>query len=228
MRLRYLGHSCFLLEAAGVRFVFDPFLTDNPTAPADATPASIACDYLLVSHAHDDHCGDAEAIARAHGATIIANFELAEYYASRGLKTLALNPGGARSLAFGRVKLTLAHHSSSIGTGASPVYMGSPCGVLLEIEGRRIYHAGDTALFLDMQLIGRGGLDLAMIPIGDAFTMGPEDALDALDLLRPALAVPMHFNTWPDIVQDGDGFSARAAARGHPVRAMKPGETLEF
>ena len=228
MRIRYLGHSCFYLEAAGKRFVFDPFVRQNPAAPQGLDIATLPCDYILVSHGHDDHSSDAEPFARAHGAQIVSNFEITEYFAARGLKTIGLNPGGACRLPFGRIKLTLAHHSSSFEGPGGPIYMGSPCGIVLEIEGRRIYHAGDTALFLDMQLIGRGGLDLAMIPIGDTFTMGPDDALDALDFLKPTLAIPMHYNTWPPIMQDAHDFERRAAERGHRVRPLKPGEWTEF
>jgi len=225
MKLTYLGHSCFLVETSQARLVIDPFLTGNPSAKVKA--ADVHCDYVLLSHGHDDHTGDALAIAQRCQATIVANFEIAEYFAAKGAKTHGMNPGGGYNFPFGRVKLTLAHHSSSLETGLNPIYLGSPCGILLQADGRTLYHAGDTALFLDMQLIGRAGLDVALLPIGDNFTMGPDDALTALDFLRPKVAVPMHYNTWPPIAQDGDAFAARAAAAGHTVRALKPGEALE-
>ena len=228
MRLSYLGHSCFLLEENSTRLLFDPNLSENPALPAGVSIASLHCDYILVSHGHEDHCCDALALAQEHGATIIANFELAEYWAAKGARTHGLNPGGGFAFPFGRVQLTPARHSSSFSAGLSPVYMGEACGILVELGGKRIYHAGDTGLFLDMGLIARRGLDLALLPIGDNFTMGPEDALDALDLLKPKLCVPMHYNTWPLIKQDGEAFAKQAEKRAHLVRALRPGDCLEL
>lgn len=224
MRLTYFGHSCFLLETAKARLLLDPFLTGNPVAPVKIK--DIACDYLLVSHGHEDHSCDALALSKRCGATIVANYEIAEYFAAQGAKTHGMNPGGGFNFPFGRVKLTLAHHTSSVEAGLKPVYLGVPCGLLIQADGKTVYHAGDTALFLDMQLIGRAGLDVALLPIGDNFTMGPDDALTALDFLQPKLAVPMHYNTWPVIAQDAPAFATRAAAAGHTVRVMRPGESL--
>ncbi|HOD47267.1 MAG TPA: metal-dependent hydrolase [Opitutaceae bacterium] len=224
MQLTYFGHSAFLIETPASRIVIDPFLTDNPGCPDGVTPESLSCDYILLTHGHDDHVGDALALARRHGATIVGNFEIAEYFATQGVKTHGLNPGGAWRFPFGRLKLTLAQHSSSLGPAHAPIYLGTACGLLLEFEGRRIYHAGDTALFSDMQLIARGGLDLALLPIGDNYTMGPDDALDALDWLKPTLAIPMHYDTWPHIRQDAHAFARAAAARGHTVQVMRPGQ----
>ena len=224
MKITYYGHSCFLVETAAARIVIDPFLTDNSLAPIKAS--EVRCDYVLLSHGHDDHTGDALAVAKANDATIVANFEIAEYFGAKGAKTHGMNPGGAHRFPFGRVKLTIAHHTSSFNAGLNPVYAGVPCGLLVEADGRRLYHAGDTGLFLDMQLIGKGGLDAALLPIGDNFTMGPGDALDALDLLKPDLAVPMHYNTWPPIAQDPDAFAKAAAERGHRVQALRPGDSL--
>lgn len=224
MKITYYGHSCFLVETGSHRLVIDPFLTGNGNAPVAAK--DVRCDYLLVSHGHEDHTGDALAIAKACGATIVANYEIAEYFAAQGAKTHGMNPGGGHAFPFGRVKLTLAHHTSSLNAGLNPIYMGVACGLLVEAGGKRLYHAGDTALFLDMQLIGRGGLDAALLPIGDNFTMGPADALEALDLLKPRVAVPMHYNTWPPIAQDAGAFARDAAARGHDVRPLAPGASL--
>lgn len=226
MRLTFLGHACFLLETSRARILFDPGLTGNPTAAAD--PATVRCDYILLSHGHEDHTADALDIARRCDATIVANYELAEYFGAQGAKVHAMNPGGGFTFPFGRVKLTLAHHTSSVRAGLNPVYLGQPCGLLVQADGKTLYHAGDTALFLDMQLIGRGGLDVALLPIGDNFTMGPDDALTALDFLKPKLAVPMHYDTWPIIAQDGPAFAARAAQAGHVVKPLRPGESLEF
>jgi L-ascorbate metabolism protein UlaG (beta-lactamase superfamily) len=226
MNLTYLGHSCFLLETSKARILLDPFLSGNPSASRQA--ADIACDYILVSHGHEDHSGDALAIAKRTGATIVANYEIAEYFGAQGAKTHGMNPGGGWDFPFGRVKLTLAHHTSSVNAGLNPIYLGVPCGLLVQADGKTLYHAGDTALFLDMQLIGRAGLDVALLPIGDNFTMGPDDALTALDFLKPKLAVPMHFNTWPPIAQDAGKFAADAARLGHTVRVLRSGEALSL
>ncbi len=224
MQITYYGHSCFLVETDQARLIIDPFLTDNPGAPVKA--ADVTCDYILLSHGHEDHSGDALPIARANNATLIANYEIAEYFGAQGVKVYGMNPGGGFNFPFGRVKLTLAHHTSSIEAGLNPRYMGVACGILLTADGRTLYHAGDTALFLDMQLIGRAGIDVALLPIGDNFTMGPDDAVEALNFLKPKVAVPMHYNTWPPIAQDPDAFARQAAAQGHAVRALKPGESL--
>jgi L-ascorbate metabolism protein UlaG (beta-lactamase superfamily) len=224
MKITFLGHSCFLVETAKARLLIDPYLTDNPLAAA--TPDAVRCDYVILSHGHEDHSCDALDIAKSSGATIIANYEIAEYFAAKGAKTHGMNPGGGFNFPFGRVKLTLAHHTSSVEAGLNPIYMGVPCGILISADGKNVYHAGDTAVFMDMQLIGRAGLDLAIIPIGDNFTMGPDDALLALDFLKPKLAVPMHYNTWPVIAQDAAAFASRAIAAGHEVRVLEPGKSL--
>jgi L-ascorbate metabolism protein UlaG (beta-lactamase superfamily) len=224
MKITYYGHSCFLVETAGARLLLDPFLTGNSAAPLAA--ADVRCDFILCSHGHEDHTCDALAIAKANDATIIANYEIAEYFAAQGAKTHGMNPGGAWKFPFGRVKLTIAHHTSSVNAGINPLYLGVACGLLVEADGRRLYHAGDTALFMDMQLIGRSGLDAALLPIGDNFTMGPADALDALDFLKPKVAVPMHYNTWPPIAQDAPAFARAAHARGHTVNPLQPGASL--
>jgi L-ascorbate metabolism protein UlaG (beta-lactamase superfamily) len=224
MKITFLGHSCVLVETASARLLIDPFLTGNPQATVRAE--DIACDYVLISHGHEDHTGDALAIARRVDATIIANYEIAEYYAAKGARTHAMNPGGGHTFPFGRVKLTLAHHTSSLEAGLNPIYLGTPCGLLVQADDKTLYHAGDTALFLDLQLIGRAGIDVALLPIGDNFTMGPDDALTALDFLRPKVAVPMHYNTWPLIAQDPQTFAARASQAGHTVKVLAPGQSL--
>jgi L-ascorbate metabolism protein UlaG (beta-lactamase superfamily) len=225
MRITYYGHSCFLVETTKARLILDPFLNDNPLSPIKA--ADVKCDFVLVSHGHEDHSGDALEIAKRCDATIIANYEIAEYFGAKGAKTHGMNPGGGFNFPFGRVKLTIAHHTSSVEAGLHPVYLGTACGIVVQADGKTLYDAGDTALFLDMQLIGRVGIDVALVPIGDNFTMGPEDAVAALDFLKPKITVPIHYNTWPTIAQDPVTFANRAAQSGHTVRPLRAGEVLE-
>lgn len=227
MLLTYFGHSAFLLETAGQRIVFDPFLSNNPHGPVD--PASVPCDYVLCTHAHDDHIANAMDLSRLHGAILVAPFELAEHFAAQGAETIDLMPGGGINLPWGRIQMTPAIHSSSLehGDGRSTA-MGVASGYIVTSEGRSLYHAGDTALFSDMQLIGRRGLDVALLPIGDFYTMGPDDAVDALGLLRPKLAVPMHYNTSDKISVDPHAFAALAQDTGHAVKVMAAGNRIEF
>lgn len=227
MKITYLGHSGFLIETATARIAIDPFLTGNPVATMQA--ADVKCDYLILTHGHEDHSSDAEEIAKANDATLIANHEIAMFFAAKGVaKVHGMNPGGGFNFPFGRVKMTVAHHSSSINAGPDGIYMGVACGVVIEADGLRVYHAGDTALFSDMQLIARQGIDLALLPIGDNYTMGPDDALDALEFLKPRIAVPIHYNTWPPIAQDAEAFAVNASRLGHDVKVLAPSDTMEL
>lgn len=227
MRITYYSHSCFLVEAGEYRLLFDPFLTGNPLAPV--TSNDIRCHYILCSHAHDDHVGDTLQIAKANAATVIAPFELADYLAGQGAKTIDLMLGGGRDLPFGRVQLTPAFHSSSFErSGGNNLAMGVASGLLVTIDGEKIYHAGDTALFSDMHLIGRKGLDVALLPIGDHYTMGIDDAVLALDYLCPTLAIPMHYGTNHKIEVDPHLFAAKAAEAGHRVTVLRPGECTDL
>jgi L-ascorbate metabolism protein UlaG (beta-lactamase superfamily) len=215
--ITWLGHSCFALEGDGHRLQIDPYLNDNPASPIKADKAE--ADFILLTHGHFDHVTDAPAIAKRTGATVLANYEVGEWLKREGIaadKVVQMNPGGAVRLPFGRVKFTIAHHSSSTPDGA---YGGVPGGFLIELAGKRLYFAGDTALFLDMKLIGLGGLDLAVLPIGDMFTMGPEDAVEAVKFLNPKKAAPCHYNTWPPIAQD-------AAAWAEEVRRQTAAEAI--
>lgn len=223
VKLTYHGHAAWEVHVPGARVWIDPFLTGNPTADVDA--ADVAADYIILSHAHHDHLGDTEAIASRTGATVIAMNELAIYLAENGLTTEALQIGGGQSFPFGRVKLVPALHSSS----CDGRYMGSEAGVVLrDTDGTVLYHAGDTALFSDMELIGRIGLDVALLPIGDKFTMGPEDAATAVELLRPRVAIPMHYDTFPPITQDAAAWKAAVESRtGTAVSVLAPGDSFE-
>jgi L-ascorbate metabolism protein UlaG (beta-lactamase superfamily) len=229
MKLTYLSHSCFLVETSSHRLLIDPFLTGNPLAKVKA--ADVECDFILISHGHEDHMGDAVAIAQRTDATVIANFEVAMTCANRGVKKIhPMNPGGAWNFPFGRVKLTIAHHSSSNATADGGfLYLGNPCGILITADGKTLYHAGDTALFLDMKLIGElNKIDVAMLPIGDNFTMGIDDAALAVEFLKAKLAIPMHFNTFDLIKVDANAFAEKVKAGGAHAKVLAAGESIEI
>lgn len=227
MRITWFGHSCFLLETGTHRLLFDPWLNGNPSSPVRAT--DVRCDFILCSHAHEDHTADALEISRLNKAPIIAPYELARYFAAQGAPTFDPMQGGNVPLPFGHIKLTPAVHSSALEQGDDrSLPLGAPAGFIVFAGNKKVYHAGDTALFSDMKLIGRSGLDLALLPIGDWYTMGIDDAVDALDLLTPKLALPMHYNTFENIHVDPHTFVARAATRGHVAQVLESGETLEF
>lgn len=217
--LKYLGHSCFQLSDGKSSIVFDPFLTDNPCQIAK--PEDISCSHILVSHGHADHLGDAIAIAKRTGATVVSTAEIARLCGEQGCKSHAMHLGGKHAFDFGYVRLTLAFHGSGVPGGHA-------CGFVVNFGGTGVYHAGDTALFGDMALIGRlEKIDYALLPIGDNFTMGPADAVEAAAMLKPAQVIPMHYNTWPLIAQDPAAFKqATERQAGVPVVVMKPGETL--
>lgn len=221
----WLGHSAYSLQIGVHRVLIDPFLTGNPLAPIKAEAAE--ADFILISHGHGDHVGDAPAIARRTGATVVANNEIGIWLRSKhGLEQVhGINPGGGVRLPFGRVELTIAHHSSSLPDGS---YGGQPNGILIKTEaGPKIYHAGDTAVFLEMQLIGDEGIDLAMLPIGDYFTMGIDGSLKAIRLLRPKVVLPMHYNTFDLIQANVSEWVQRVQTEteARPV-VLQPGESF--
>ncbi len=223
-RLTYLGHAAFLLEGRDGRIAIDPFLTGNPLARVK--PEAIRVDHILLTHGHGDHLGDALQIAKANEAMIIAPYELAFYCANKGAKTHAMHIGGARAFPFGRIKLTIAHHGSMAPDGT---YTGNPCGYLVNMDGRTLYHPGDTALFMDMKLIGEmNRIDLALLPIGDNFTMGIEDAVKAAEFLQARMYVPMHYKTFDLIDVDPDKFVAGVQAKGLKARVLPVGQSLEY
>jgi L-ascorbate metabolism protein UlaG (beta-lactamase superfamily) len=202
--------------------LIDPFLSGN--ALADISADQVQADYILVSHGHGDHVGDTVAIARRTGATTISNYEIQNWLMAQGVENShPLHIGGGYDFPFGRVKLTIAHHGSALPDGS---YGGNPAGFFLTLEGKRIYHACDTGLFYDMRLIGEEGLDLAILPIGDNFTMGPDDAVRAVKLLEPKVVIPIHYDTFDVIKQDPLAFAARVTAETSArCVVLKPGES---
>jgi len=224
MIFHFLGQSGFFVQTGDHTLLIDPFLTGNGGAvdkPEDFSPP-----YILLTHGHADHYGDTEAIAARSGATVVSSVEIATYVGKKGLTGHGMNVGGGFEFPFGRVTFTPAWHSNSLPDGT---YGGMPMGLILEAEGKRVYHAGDTALFSDMQLLARKPIDLAFLPIGDNFTMGPPDAVEAIRLLNPKRVVPMHYNTFPVIAQDVDAFKEKAEREtGISVTVLKPGERLEL
>jgi L-ascorbate metabolism protein UlaG (beta-lactamase superfamily) len=229
-RVCWLGHSALLFESDGRNVLVDPFLTGNPKAAA--TAEEMRPDLILISHGHADHVGDAISIASRANATVVANYEIGEWLQRppQGLKTervRGLQHGG--SFIFDgkiRVKLTLAFHGSVLPDGT---YGGNPCGFVLTFpDGCKIYDAADTALFSDMSLIGDEGLSLAILPIGDYYTMGPDDAIKAVGFLRPRYVLPIHYDTFPPIAQDVHAWAARVEreTNASPV-VLRPGEWFE-
>lgn len=221
-QITWLGHNCWSLETGRHTLLVDPFLDDSPTAPVKS--GDVTADFILVSHGHGDHVGDTIKIAKQTGAKVIANFEVAQWFAKKGVssdKLVEMNPGGGVRQPFGHVKFTIAHHSSSMPDGS---YGGVPGGFLLTLDKAKIYFACDTALFLDMKLIGAAGLDLAVLPIGDRFTMGPDDSIDAIKLLSPKRVAPCHYNTWPPIAQDAKAWAERVRSHtaAEPI-VLEPG-----
>jgi L-ascorbate metabolism protein UlaG (beta-lactamase superfamily) len=225
-RLCWLGHAALLLESDGQRVLIDPFLSGNPAFPGKAD--EVTADFILVSHGHGDHVGDVVSLAKRTGATVVANFEISEWLKRQGLKEDKVHGqqhGGGHAFAFGHLKLTLALHGSALPDGS---YGGNPCGFLMTFQdGTKVYDAADTGLFGDMSLIGEAGLDLAILPIGDNYTMGPDDAVRAVKLLRPRKVLPIHYNTWPVIAQDANAWAKRVKAetQAEPV-ILKPGEWM--
>ena len=223
IELTWLGHACWLIEHDGHRILLDPFLNDSPTAPKKA--ADVDADTILVSHGHIDHVADVAEIANRCGSTVVAVFEIAEWFSNKHSveNTIGMNIGGSLELPFGSIKMTPAVHSSQLPDGS---YGGVAAGFLILIGDRKIYFACDTALFSDMKLIAEKEIDLAVLPIGDQFTMGPKDSVRAVKYLNAKQVLPSHYNTWPPIEQDANDWAevVKAGTITQPF-VLKPGET---
>lgn len=220
MKITFLGHACFLLDDGAHKVLTDPFLTGNGLAAVSAE--KVEADFIFVTHGHDDHTGDTEAIAKRTGAPVCCTVDLADgVFGPAGLSVITGNIGGTISFPFGSAKMVSAIHGSGVPGGLA-------CGFIFEIGGKRIYHAGDTALTMDMTLLADEQIDIALLPIGDLFTMGPKDALKAVKMIQPKLVIPMHYNTFPPITQDAEAFASQVRKAGFDSQVLKPGKTLEL
>jgi L-ascorbate metabolism protein UlaG (beta-lactamase superfamily) len=223
VKVTWHGHAALTLDVDGTILLVDPYLSDNPAA--ETGPENVKADYILISHGHGDHVGDAVEIAKRTGAMVITNFEIANWMGDRGLEVHPQHLGGGFEYPFGYLKLTLALHGSGLPDGS---YGGNPAGFLLTTkEEKKIYLACDTGLFGDMRLIGEEGIDLAVLPIGDNFTMGPKDALRAVEFIHPKHVIPVHYNTWDLIAQDPNAWADKVEAQTDAkVHVLEPGESF--
>jgi L-ascorbate metabolism protein UlaG (beta-lactamase superfamily) len=224
--LTWHGHSCFTLETdEGTRIMIDPWIDENPTSDIKTSQVE-KLDYILVSHGHWDHFADCVALAKKTDATVVGTFELVSFCQEQGAKNgHGMNIGGAYMFDFGRVKLTPASHTGSVAGDKDGTHTTDPSGFLISLNsGQRIYHAGDTALIMDLQLLN-GQVDVAILPIGDNFTMGPEDAARAVEMIEPEVVIPMHYNTFPVIEQNPESFRQLVGDLAR-VEILQPGGSL--
>ena len=220
----FYGHACVAIENDNHKIIIDPFLTGNSLAAIKAE--NIEASHVLITHGHGDHIGDSIEIAKRNNATIIASFELANLCAKEGVEIHPMHIGGGFDFDFGRVKLTIAHHGGGYGEDAS-IYTGPPVGFLVTMDNKTLYHPGDTGLFYDMKLIGEmNKIDLAFLPIGDNFTMGIDDAVKAVEFIKPKKVVPIHYDTFPIIEKKPEEFADKVT--DSEVVILKPGESIEY
>lgn len=226
MKISFHGHSVVKIQTNGTTILIDPFINGN--SQTDLVVANENPDVILLTHGHNDHVGDTVELSKQHNSLVVAPNELANYLGWQGCNVHNMHIGGTHQFEFGKVKYTQAFHGSSYVTENNEIiYTGMPGGILFTAEGKTIYHAGDTALFGDMELIGkRHPIDVAFLPIGDNFTMGPEDAAYAVSLLKPKVVVPIHYNTFPPITQDPNDFAK--LVEGADVQILNPGEFVKL
>lgn len=225
MKLKYYSHSAFRITTkSGITILIDPFFTGNPTSPVKAE--DVTADYIILTHAHGDHVGDSIGIAQRCNSKFIAVFELANYLESKGLNAHPMHIGGSRQFEFGKLKFTMALHGTATPEGT---YAGLAAGVILTIDGITLYHTGDTGLFYDMKLIGEmNNIDYMLLPIGDNFTMGINDAVKAVELVDPRFAIPMHYNTFPIIEADPNEFKKQVEYINKVCIVLDYGKEIEL
>ena len=220
MKISFIGHACFMIEEGDCSLIIDPFIEGNPTAKVktqDLKPT-----HILVSHAHGDHKGDAVKIAKKSKAKVFTTNEIGAEFTEKGIETIAGHIGGKVKTEFGSVKFFQAFHGSGI-------LGGHACGFIVDIGGKKIYHAGDTGLTKDMELLRRENIHVALLPIGDFYTMGPEDALEAVKMIKPKYVIPMHYNTFPLIEQDPEAYAKNVVEETFTKAiVLKPGESVEL
>ena len=226
-RIDYHGHATVTVTTeAGERILIDPFLDDNPSSNLRVADVE-ALDYILCTHGHYDHFADTVPLARNTGATVISTFEIVGFLNSQGVENAhPLHIGGGNTFSFGYAKMTPALHGGQVAGDDQGAFTTVPGGFWIDFGGKTLYHAGDTALLMDMQLL-KGRVDVALLPIGDNFTMGPDDAVRAVDFIEPSVVIPIHYNTWDIIAQDPGLFRDKVGDRAR-VEIVHPGGSFEF
>ena len=226
-KIRFLGHSAFYIEGEGLKALIDPFLSGNPVAAAKPEEFN-DINAIFLTHGHGDHMGDTISIAQRTKAVVFTCNELAGYLSSKGIKTEGMHIGGRAVFSFGKVKLTPAWHGCPIVEGDEVRYGGVACGFVIEVDGKKIYHSGDTGLTMEMTLLEKETIDVALLPIGGYYTMDIQDAARAVEMIKPRVAIPMHYNTFPKIKADPKEFAKLVGEMFTEVKILEPGEEYQF